>query len=141
VHFDTALNLVWLLLGFIALASTVRAAIRKSGTNHTSAWLHVIGVALIVATLFPYISATDDLVRSEALSTQQDQSHSPSGKKSPNDNLIRLFETLDSPLACETCIFMLTFLAMWVISLPLARRDGRIAPACAGRSPPLLSGF
>jgi hypothetical protein len=100
-----------------------------------------VGVALIVAALFPYISATDDLVRSESLSTQQDQSHSSSGSKAPNSNLIRLFETLDSPLACRTCILTLTFLAVWVISIPAANRDGRVAPSYAGRSPPQLIGL
>ncbi|HZS53744.1 MAG TPA: hypothetical protein VFA65_05030 [Bryobacteraceae bacterium] len=136
MHFDTALNLVWLLLGATALATTIRAAIHRDRTNRTPTWLHIVGVALIVAALFPYISATDDLVRSETLSTQQDQSHSSSGSKAPNNNLIRLFETLDSPLACETCTLTLTLLAVWVIFIPAATRDGRVAPSYAGRSPP-----
>jgi hypothetical protein len=134
VHFDTALNLLWLLLGVIALGSTIRAAVRKTSDSRPWTWLHVIGVALIVAALFPYISATDDLVRSESLSTQQDQDHS--GKKTPNGNLIRLYEILDTPLVCSTCVLTLTFFAVWVVFLPVTKRDGRAAPAPAGRSPP-----
>jgi hypothetical protein len=137
VHFDTALNLVWSFLGLIALGSTVRAAFRRGN----SPWLHVIGVALIVAALFPYISATDDLVRSETLSSLPDRDHSSSGKKAPNDNLIRLYETLDSPLACAACVLTLTFFAVWLILLPAFTRHPRIAPAIAGRSPPLQFGF
>ncbi len=141
MHFDTALNLVWLLLGAVALASAIRAAVRGSAHDRPSAWLHVIGVALIVAALFPYISATDDLVRSESLSTQPDRDHSSSGKKAPNDTLIRLFETLDSPLTCQKCVLILTFFAVWVIFLPITKRDRRVAPSCTGRSPPLLLSF
>jgi hypothetical protein len=140
VHFDTALNLVWLFLGVVALGSTIRAAIRARNSR-SSAYLHIIGVALIVAALFPYISATDDLVRSESLSTQQDRDHSSSGKKTPNDNLIRLYETLDTPLACSTCILTLTFFPVWLILAPILKRDRRVAPACAGRSPPLTYSF
>ncbi len=136
MQFDTALNLVWVLLGVVALTSTIRASTRSSASNRSAACLHVVGVALIVAALFPYISATDDLVRSENLSTQ-DRDHSP-GKKTPNDNLIRLYETLDSPLACQTCVLVLTFFAVWLVFLPAAKRDCRVAPARAGRSPPGL---
>jgi hypothetical protein len=137
VHFDTALNLVWLFLGSIALGCTTRAAIRGS----KSPWLHVIGVALIVAALFPYISATDDLVRSEPLSTQPHKDHPFSGKKPSNNNLIRLYETLDSPLACATCVLTLTFFAVWMILLPALGWDRGVAPAFAGRSPPLPLGL
>lgn len=137
MHFETALNLVWLLLGIIALGGTVRA-VRANPANRSSAWLHIVGVALIVAALFPYISATDDLVRSEGLSTQQDRDHTSSGKKSPNDNLIRLYETLDSPIACTTCTLTLTFFALWVVLAPVTQQDRRVAPASIGRSPPAL---
>jgi hypothetical protein len=95
---------------------------------------------LIVAALFPYISATDDLVRSEDLTNQHTQDHS-SGKKTPNDNLIRLYEALDSPLLSPTCAFVLTFFAVWLVFLPVAKCAHRIAPTCAGRSPPLVPGF
>lgn len=103
--------------------------------------MHVIGVALIVAALFPYISATDDLVRSEDLPNQHTQDHSSPTKKTPNDSLIRLYEALDSPLACTTCAFVIAFFAVWIVFLPVAKRAHHIAPACAGRSPPLLVGF
>ncbi len=136
MHFDTALNLLWLALGIVALASTVRSAFYRRSAAGAPAWLHIVGVALIVAALFPYISATDDLVRSENL-THQDRDHSSSGKKTPNNNLIRLYETLDNPLAAPTCTLTLTLFAVWVIFLFFAERVHRTAPTCAGRSPPL----
>ena len=137
MHFDTALNLVWVVLGIVALASTIRAALIRN--RHPSAvWLHVIGVALIVAALFPYISATDDLVRTENLTSTHRQHQSSSGKKTPNDNLIRLFETLDTPLACATCAIAITFFAVWVVFVPIAGWHRNTVSECVGRSPPLF---
>ena len=137
MHFDTALNVVWVVLGVLALAGTIRANIRHRGNVRSSAWLHIVGVALIIAALFPYISATDDLVRAEDLAASQHQNHSSSSKKSPNENLIRLYETLDSPLACATCSLTVSFFAISLVLAPVVARDCRFAPACAGRSPPL----
>jgi membrane protein YdbS with pleckstrin-like domain len=141
VHFDTALNVVWCLLGAVALASAIRAGICRNTPNRSGAWLHIIGVALIVAALFPYISATDDLVRSEDLTNNQHTQDHSSGKKTPNDSLIRLYEALDTPLLSPACAFVMTFFAVWFVFLPVAKRARRIAPACAGRSPPLVLGF
>ena len=126
-------------MGVIALATVIRASIRRKAPHKSGAWLHIVGVALIVAALFPYISATDDLVRTEDLSTQHTQNHS--GKKSPNDNLIRLYEALDSPLVSTACGFVMVFFAVWLVFLPAVKRAYRVAPACAGRSPPLVPGF
>jgi hypothetical protein len=137
VHFDTALNLAWVLLGVIALAGTVRASVRRNRIHRCSVWLHVIGVALIIAALFPYISATDDLVRSEDLGAAHHHNQSPFEKRNPNKNLIRLYETLDSPLACATCTLTVTFVAVWITLPSRIILDRRIAPALAGRSPPL----
>jgi uncharacterized membrane protein HdeD (DUF308 family) len=138
VHFDTALNLVWALLGVIALASTVCAAVHAR-SHRRPAWLHIIGVALIIAALFPYISATDDLVWTENLATQHADDHSSPAKKTSNSNLIRLYETLDTPLACATCSLSIVFLAIWFVLLPTLKRDRRAAPTRAGRSPPVAA--
>jgi hypothetical protein len=137
VRFDTALNLIWVLLGIIALAGTIRAHVRRAPKIASSGWLHIVGVALIIAALFPYISATDDLVRSEDLTTTQHQDHSSPAKKNPNENLIRLYETLDSPLACAICAYTVVFFAVWLVFTLIITADHRVAPACAGRSPPL----
>ena len=140
MQFDIALNLVWLALGVVALSFAVRAALNARPANRSSAWLHTVGVALIVAALFPYISATDDLVRSENLTTQN-RDHGRSGTKAPNDNLIRLYETLDSPLACVTCTLTLTFFAIWIVFAPALKPYWRVAPSSTGRSPPALLAF
>jgi hypothetical protein len=97
-------------------------------------WLHIIGVALVVAALFPYISATDDVVRVEQLSGQH--GHPYSGKRGPNDDLIRLYQTLDTPLVCSTCQVSLTLLFILLVVALVTRRIDRCAPFESGRSPP-----
>jgi hypothetical protein len=138
VHFDTILNLVWLSLGLLAFASAARAVLRQGyGRDSARAWLHVLGVALIVAALFPYISATDDVLRIEHFDTQQTQQHSH--KNNHADNLMRLYEMLDSPLLCRTCQIAFTFTFILFTVLPVARLLERVAPLAAGRSPPVAA--
>ena len=134
VHFEAALNGVWLVLGVCALASTIRAAFRHRGG---SAWLHVVGVGLIVAALFPYISATDDVLRIENLTSQHD--HRYPAKHSRIDDLMRLYETMDTPLVCRTTQVAVTLLFVTLIFTPVLRAIERIAPLQAGRSPPMTA--
>lgn len=136
MYFESALNLVWLSLGLLALASTIRTSFRaKAAQKRGPAWLHVVGVALIVVALFPYISATDDVVRIEHWNAEHNHQHP--GKHSQNDELIRLYETMDTPLVCRICEVALTFFFISLVFTPLARLIDRIAPSQAGRSPPL----
>jgi hypothetical protein len=89
-------------------------------------WLQVLGVALVVAALFPFISATDDLVRIE-------QATKPT---SANEHLLRLYTNMEAPLQAEAprVSFTLCFL---LFVLPLMRRSlERSLPSNIGRSPP-----
>ena len=121
VHFEAALNVVWFVLGVIALASTIRAAFHPSAVeSRTPAWLHVVGVALIVAALFPYISATDDVLRIEHFNSQQNHH---SSKQSQNDDLMRLYEAMDSPLVCRVSEVALTFFFISLVFTPVEHGD------------------
>ena len=138
MHFDTALNLVWLSLGALALARTIcvtfgQAAVRTP----TSRWLHIVGVGLIIAALFPYISATDDVLRIEHFKAQHDPRHQ--SKQTQNDDLMRLYETMDSPLVCPISEVSLVFFFISIVFTPVVRLIERIAPLHAGRSPPRLA--
>jgi hypothetical protein len=135
VHLDTTLNVVWLLLSAFALGLTVYArSHRKSHSRNTPKRLHLAGVALILAALFPYISATDDVLRLEHLTSQHQQRSS--GKGTPSDDLIRLYQTMDTPLVCRTCeIALILFFVCLVVTLQ-RRSYLRTAPLQAGRSPP-----
>jgi hypothetical protein len=136
VHFETTLNLAWVFLGLWALAATARAAFRRPAvTRPVSKCFHVVGVALIVSALFPYISATDDILRIDQFNSQHDRQHHP-GKQNKSDDLIRLYETMDSPLVCRTSEVVLNLSFEWFVFAPILQDTERIAPFVAGRSPP-----
>ncbi len=139
MQFDTALNLIWLVFGVFALAGTLRARLRNnSSVNRGPAWLHVCGVALIVAALFPYISATDDVLRIQHMNLQQQPDHSrQNGKKAPSDALIRLYEVMDTPVVCAVRQISVVLSFVSLVVTPVLRRVDRSTPFLAGRSPPL----
>jgi hypothetical protein len=153
VQFDTALNAIWLVLGAFALANTLRSRHFRT-RSHAPAWLHVSGVALVFATLFPYISATDDVLRiqraDQRITARHDNSRSSQadkksshegGKKSSTDALIRLFEAMDTPVVCTVrkICFTLFFVALVVASVQ--RIVTREVIFKSGRSPPLLPAY
>lgn len=135
--FDTALNALWVLLGAIALVWTLRARYRSGPHKSVGATsLHVVRLALVLAALFPYVSATDDVVRIQSFDQQHDQSHP--ARQNQNQNLIRLYETMDTPLVCrvQEITFVLFFVAL--VITPVAKQSSRSEPAESGRSPPAL---
>ena len=133
MHFDTALNLAWLLLGALALAATLGLSRRASSGSRQ---IHLVGVAAIVVALFPYISATDDVLRIEHLNAQQ--THTNGNKHKAGDDLLRLYETLDSPLLCGICRITFTLVFFSLLDAPVGRLIQRSIPMEAGRSPPSL---
>lgn len=138
VQFETALNLVWFLLGALALAWTAHSVFRrKPEQNRAPAWLHIMGVALIVAALFPYISATDDIVRIEHFGSQHESQHPDKHHKT--DNLVRLYEVMDTAWVCPISQVALIFFFVSLVFIPSPRVIERIAPSESGRSPPLAA--
>jgi hypothetical protein len=144
VAFETALNFVWLALGVFAFCSTLRAR-RTSTGAHGPAWLHVCGVALIIAALFPYVSATDDVLRIQHLQLESgktsSQAHKPgsheNGQDKAPDTLIRLYEIMDAPVigTVQSVNFSFTFVALVVT--PALQAVSRYITFRGGRSPPL----
>ncbi|HSU61433.1 MAG TPA: hypothetical protein VLI55_19145 [Bryobacteraceae bacterium] len=138
MHFDTALNLLWVALGVLALAGAIRTRLRQpSAGNRAPAWLHIAGVALIVAALFPYISATDDVLRIQHLNAQQDHQHPD--KKHSNDNLIRLYETMDTPLISSAVVLVFATFFISLVITPSCTLIDRSEPFESGRSPPFVT--
>ncbi len=139
MHFDTALNLLWVLLGLSALAGTIRTRLRQpSSGNRAPAWLHIAGVALIVAALFPYISATDDVLRIQHFNAQQDHQH-PDKKHSSDNNLIRLYETMDTPLISAAVVLVFCTFFISLVTTPVNALIDRSEPFESGRSPPFVT--
>ena len=101
------------------------------------AWLHIVGAALIIAALFPFISATDDVLRIEQIKSHQQSPYS--SQRGPNDDLLRLYQVMETPLVSVAAEISLTLFFVLFVVDPVARRIDRSAPFESGRSPPLYS--
>lgn len=135
--FESILNTVWLVLGAIAL-STILGRTCKG----RSPALCFIGVGLVITTLFPIISASDDVIRIQHLqgSRREQRNHSKTdGHGRTSDNLIRLYEAMESSLASSPVqiSFTLSFAFLTTPSCGDYARQGTIAQS--GRSPPSLT--
>jgi hypothetical protein len=141
VQFDNALNLLWLLFGLSAITATVRSRVRRSSVLNARApvCLHLCGVALILATLFPYISATDDVLRIEHMNTEHRPDHQHEGKRAASDTLMRLYEAMDAPLIATVKQILLSLIFLSLVIAPVLTGVDRKSPQLTGRSPPTLT--
>jgi hypothetical protein len=136
VYFETALNCVWLLLGATAIAGTVRAARRRgSESRRFSASLQLIGISAVVLALFPYISASDDVLRIASAAPQK----SETGSRPSNGDTVRLYEVIDSAIVTSGCSFAVTLVFVCLVVSFTAEPRSRAVPFASGRSPPLPS--
>lgn len=135
---DLTLNVVWLLLAALAIGITLRASSVRGGSV---SW-RLAGVILVVAALFPFVSATDDILRVEHYATEHDTSehgqHHSRQRNSSSDDLIRLYETLDAPVTPDIAVlaFVLVFVSFVTVSAGAVLT--RVAPGEFGRSPPVF---
>ncbi len=133
--FETILNVVWLLLGFIALTA-ISARSHKSRSTLSCC----IGVALIAATLFPVVSASDDVIRIQHLERLHDSGHDGSkstGQKRSNETLIRLYEAMESPLVVTPVRICFVLMFAFLVSPLCISNVRRSTIAQGGRSPPV----
>ena len=131
---ESTLNAVWLFLGILAVATAIAAARVRGAAPHRKR-LQILCVAVIVAALFPYISASDDSLRVHHFSSEKHQQQT--GKHSASDNLLRLYEVMDAALA--VAVYKLVLTLFWLAFTVLALRPvlELSVPLPAGRSPPL----
>lgn len=129
MQFDSALNVAWLLLGAFALAASVRAARSR---------LHRASAIVIFVALFPYISASDDLVRFDHCVAQHTHSSSAS-QRTQADDLMRLYEAMDAPLMASAAPVTFTPIFVCLPERPARVLITTVLPQAAGRSPPTAS--
>lgn len=138
MQFDATLNLAWALLGILALARTLCAARRVTRhSSHRRQLFEAVGVASIIIALFPFISATDDVLRVEQYASQHQNQESPSGQ---HNDLFRLFETADHSLVSRGSQVGLTLVFLELVIVVPHAWATRVAPLIAGRSPPSYVG-
>ena len=137
LQFDSTLNLAWALLGTIALVRTL--CVSRRVARHSSRrrqLLEAVGVASIIIALFPFISATDDVLRIEQIKSQHEQGQSPGGH---HNNLLRLFETADHSVVTRCAPVRLTLVFLELVVVLFISQVSHTAPLIAGRSPPSLA--
>jgi hypothetical protein len=131
VPLESTLNALWASLGFLAIAGAIAAAcIRQNAAR--SKRLQVVCIALVVSALFPYISSTDDALRLQYLSAQQSSSSENHG----HDNLMRLYEATDAPIAGQIYSLAIALFTLYLVSYAVVSGLDRSIPQRAGRSPP-----
>ncbi len=133
--FESILNAAWLVLGVVALAAICARSFKARNTISCC-----IGVALIAATLFPVISASDDVIRIQHLERahrSRRNSSNTSGQKRTTESLIRLYEAMESPLAPAAVRICFVLFLIFVISPLCVANVRQRTMAQGGRSPPL----
>jgi len=135
VSFESSLNAVWLLLGVCALTGTIRFSYSKRAFQaRDQSWLRVVCASLIVAALFPYISATDDVLGIEHLNEQQKQGGTTSTNQT--NELMRLYQAIDTAVVTSSRQATLTLFFVMLVGTLLIQVVERSAPIQSGRSPP-----
>jgi hypothetical protein len=134
VYFDTVLNVAWLLMGTLAFASTLLASRRVAPERKRLAgWFQIVGVASIFVALFPYVSATDDVLCLEQW-TQSEHQQQDNGKH--GNNFQRLFETSNQSTVSRASSFAVTLTFVELVVVLTYRIISRSTPQSSGRSPP-----
>jgi hypothetical protein len=134
LQFDATLNLAWALLGILALLRTLCASRRVARHSSRRRQLfEAVGVASIIIALFPFISATDDVMRVEQYASQHKNQQSPGGH---HTDVLRLFETADHSLVTRSPRVGVTLVLLDLVTVAPGFCATRIAPLIAGRSPP-----
>jgi hypothetical protein len=139
----TSLNLIWLLLVAGALAAVAWAEQRRSFSRKKGTARRVGCVLLVAISLFPFVSASDDLIAvaylHSTLQTRNGWGHSaPEGSKDTTHTayLARQLQSLENlqvaaffKLFFSLCYFGLVFLALTV-------SHARHLPSQSSRAPP-----
>lgn len=134
---DFALNAIWLVLGASALLAT-RYARTKSAGNRLSTF-RFVSVVVVLAALFPYISALDDTLQLAQLgggmSTTPLVEHRTSVGHSASE-LVWLFESLNDVVTASPVTLSPRFAEATLTAEAGAREMNRPAVPSKGRDPP-----
>jgi len=136
LQYDSILNLAWALLGTMALLRTLCASRRIARNSSRRRQLfEAVGVASIIIALFPFISATDDVLRVQQYVSQQEDGKS---RTAHDTNLLRLFETADHSLVSRCSLVGLSLVFLELVVVLFCCGATHTAPLIAGRSPPSI---
>ena len=133
VHFDAALNLVWLCLGAVMLILTVYTSARSARAYNRAAWLRLACTVVIAVALFPCVSATDDLVWMERASPRSEHQ---SSRSDSTRLLLNFHQASEATLPVGTVRVGCTFVLLGFLLVPIFQMIARQQTRETGRSPP-----
>jgi hypothetical protein len=139
VPFDLTLNLVWALLGAIALLIARADLKNRAASSFASRLFHFIRTALVVAALFPYISATDDMLQIEHVSAELGDHEKRPDHHSNGHDLWRVFDSNESSVASSSFRLVIAFASVGIVIATVVRSLDSFSPTGSGRSPPIYS--
>jgi hypothetical protein len=139
---DTALNLVWLLIGAVALGCLAFLERRRyRHSTRRARWVRLLAVLILTVALFPTVSSSDDLFSFSLLNSHLGKHGGPgTTPENPKEKagllLLRVLETLDHyqvsniyTLSLALSCFALVFaLRREVATCPVVSRPGRAPP-------------
>ena len=134
---DYLLNLIWLCLGAVALCAT-RGSRPITETKRLRSF-RFISVVLVIAALFPYISALDDTLQLAQLgraagARSWTQRRAPDGHQA--NELVWLFESMGDSVLAPAPPIVPRFSYLKLVTIPDFNELGRPSPPSLGRSPP-----
>jgi hypothetical protein len=138
VPFDLTLNLVWALLGAAALLAVFRTDLKhRVGSPFASRLFHFIRTGLVVAALFPYISATDDMLQIAQVRAELGDHEKRSGHHSNGHDRWRVFDSNESSVATSSFRLVIAFASVGIVIATVAHSFDSFSPTGSGRSPPV----
>ncbi|HEV2349966.1 MAG TPA: hypothetical protein VG028_09005 [Terriglobia bacterium] len=145
MQFETALNLVWAVVGVAALAVAGISEVRRRAATLRSRCRRVIAVLVATVALFPCISASDDLVCLETLQPGTAARAEYAGPQSsiprsaPRIYLALRLEVIGNFQISVARSFLTTLFASSTVAPAAVQCSDRPLPSHPGRAPPRLS--
>ena len=147
MHFDTALNLIWVCVGVAAVGALGFSELRRGTATLKSRCRRGIAVLVATVALFPCISASDDLVSLEQLqigsANRAEFAHGQSqeSNQQPDLFLALQFESLENFQISSACFGLVTVSQFARVRPHAVRYCDRPVPSRADRAPPQQAFF
>jgi hypothetical protein len=133
------LNLIWLLVAFAAVTAVVLAE-RERATTRAARIQRLISVLLVTVSLFPCVSASDDVISfgyvSAGLETRSGFGHPVPDKSDSNTVLYLALQNLEHLQITAVYTLFVAFCFFGFVSYSTPQSVLRQLPAFASRGPP-----
>jgi len=135
----TVLNLVWLLVGFAAIAALL-ASERRRWTISSTRGRRLLAVLLVMVSLFPCVSASDDVINfayvSAGLETRSGFGHSAPDHSDTDTVIYLVLQNLEHLQVTAFYTLFVAFFFFGLVCFCTPRSVRRQMPSFVSRGPP-----